>query len=618
VVNCGGIYAAEIGRLAGVRIPIVPMSHQYVITEGFRTPGSDPLPTLRDPDLLVYYRQDVDGLLMGGYERRAAPWTTSATSFDAIPADFNGRLLPEDWSRLEEIAQNSQLRVPAMKDLGVRRFINGPESFTPDNEFCLGETEVAGLFVAAGFCAHGIAGAGGIGRVMAEWILTGDPGEDLWHMDISRFGRQYRSPAYTLARTLENYQTYYDIRFPGDERTSARPLRVSPAYGWHRDHGAVFGEKSGWERVNYYAGNEDPALDGLRPAGWAGRNWSSAVAVEHRATRDTVGLFDESSFAKIAVRGPGAPAFLEWVCDNRVARKVGAVTYTQALNRTGGIESDFTVTRTGGDEFLIVTGTAFGSHDLAWLAKQARLAGADDLTITDVTGQYACYALWGPRAREVLSALTPNDVSNEAFPYMTSQEIAVGLVPVRATRVTYAGELGWELYATAEYGATLWQQLVDAGRDCGLVPGGYRAIDSLRVEKAYRVWGSDITPETNPYEAGLGFCVKLDKPGGFLGRDALAVARDAGLSRSLACLVLDDPRRVVLGGEPMRIGGEVCGRVTSGGYGYTLEASIAYGYLPMERAEPGVRVEIDLFGESFGASIVAQPMFDPAATRVRA
>jgi glycine cleavage system aminomethyltransferase T/glycine/D-amino acid oxidase-like deaminating enzyme len=617
VVNCGGIYAAEIGRLAGVRIPIVPMSHQYLITEGFRPPGSDPLPTLRDPDLLVYYRQEVDGLLMGGYERQAAPWTASATSFDAIPGDFNGRLLPEDWPRLEEIAQNSERRVPAMRDLGVRRFINGPESFTPDNEFCLGETEVAGLFVAAGFCAHGIAGAGGIGRVMAEWILTGDPGQDLSHMDVSRFGRQYRSPGYTLARTLENYQTYYDIRFPGDERTSARPLRVSPAYGWHLEHGASFGEKSGWERVNYYPANAVAELESLRPAGWSGRNWSSAVAVEHRATRESAGLFDESSFAKIAVRGAGAAAFLDWVCDNRVARAVGSVTYTQALNPRGGIECDFTVTRTAEQEFLIVTGTAFGSHDLAWLTKQARLIDAPDVTLADVTGQYACYALWGPRARDVLAALTPSDVSNGAFPYMTSQEIMIGMVPARATRVTYAGELGWELYASAEYGALLWQQLVDQGGEFGLVPGGYRAIDSLRVEKAYRVWGSDITSETNPYEAGLGFCVKLDKPGGFVGRDALVAAQAAGLSRSLACFVLDDPRQVVLGGEPLRSSGEIAGRVTSGGFGYTVDSSIAYGYVPIDRAEPGTRFEVDLFGTWFGAAVVAQPLFDPRGTRVR-
>jgi glycine cleavage system aminomethyltransferase T/glycine/D-amino acid oxidase-like deaminating enzyme len=617
VVNCGGMFAAELGRLAGVRIPIVPMSHQYLITEGFRPPGAPGLPTLRDPDLLVYYRQEVSGLLMGGYERQAAPWTASATHFDAIPPDFNGRLLKEDWPRLEEIAQNSQLRVPVMGEVGVRKVINGPEAFTPDNEFCLGETEVAGFFVAAGFCAHGIAGAGGIGQVMAQWILTGDPGQDLSHMDINRFGAAYRSPAHTLARTLENYQSYYDIRYPGDERQAGRPLRVSPAYSWHLAHGAVMGEKAGWERVNYYETNADSGLDDLRPSGWAGRNWSSATAVEHRATREAAGLFDESSFAKFVVRGAGAASLLEWVCDNRVARAVGSVTYTQALNRRGGIEADFTVTRTDEQEFMVVTGTALGSRDLAWLRRQAHERGGTDVSITDVTSQYACYALWGPKARDILARLSPADLGNEAFPFMTAQQITVGAVPVRALRVTYAGELGWELYAGAEYGLALWTALMSAGAEHGLVPAGYRAIESLRLEKGYRVWGSDITSETNPYQAGLGFCVKLDKPGGFLGAEALRAVREQGITTTLACLVLEDPRVTVLGGEPVRAGDQVCGRVSSGGYGYTVQASIAYAYLPLAQAEPGTTLQIDLFGVWSPATVVAQPLFDPAGLRVR-
>ena len=471
VVNCAGMFAAEIGRLAGVRIPIVPMSHQYLITEPFLARSDKPLPTLRDPDLLVYFRQEVDGLVMGGYERNPAPWTASERDFDAIPADFNGRLLPEDWDRMEEIAQNSSRRVPVMGRLGVRTFINGPEAFTPDNEFCLGETSVAGLFVAAGFCAHGIAGAGGIGKVMAEWIVAGEPEFDVWHMDVNRFGRQYRSPGYTLKRTVENYRTYYDIPYPTRQRTSGRPLRVSPAYSWHAAHGAFFGEKSGWERVDYYEANEARGDAGLRPNGWAGRDWSPAVGAEHRATRETAGLFDESSFAKIEVSGPDAAHLLEWACDNHVARGIGDVTYTQALNSRGGIESDFTVTRTADDAFLVVTGTAYGSHDLAWLRKQARRRGAE-VRITDVTGMFACYALWGPNSREILGRLTAADLGNDAFPFMTSQELTVGDVPVRALRVTFVGELGWELYASSEYGAALWRSLWAAGESSGLVAGG--------------------------------------------------------------------------------------------------------------------------------------------------
>ncbi|MEV0820518.1 GcvT family protein [Nonomuraea rubra] len=592
VVNCGGMFAAEIGRMAGVRVPIVPMSHQYVVSDAFHDHTG--LPTLRDPDLLIYYRQEVQGLVMGGYERQCAPWTAGQNAYDAVPGDFNGRLLPEDWPRFEEISDNSRVRVPAMADVGIRKLINGPEAFTPDNEFCLGETEVAGFFVAAGFCAHGIAGAGGIGKVMAEWIVEGEPSMDLWHMDVRRFGRHYRSPSYTIKRAVENYETYYDIRYPGHERSAGRPLRVSPAYGWHAAHGAVFGEKSGWERVNYYADNALPGEE-ERPHGWAGRLWSSAIAAEHRATRTAAGLFDESSFAKIEVTGPDAAALLEWVCDNRVARHVGAVTYTQALNRRGGIECDFTVTRRGEEEFLIVTGTAFGAHDLGWLRKQAALTGSK-ARIADVTGQYACFALWGPRARDVLGGLTPDPLD---FPFMSARELTVGDVPVLALRVTFVGEHGWELYCSSEYGLGLWQTLWRAGEPYGLVAGGYRAIDSLRLEKGYRVWGADIGPETTPYEAGLGFCVKDGKD--FLGRDAL----DPAPARRLRCLTLRDPRAVALGNEPVRVDGRVEARVTSGGYGYTARESIAYAYL---EAGPGTPVEVEVEGRWVPGVVVKGPL----------
>jgi glycine cleavage system aminomethyltransferase T/glycine/D-amino acid oxidase-like deaminating enzyme len=613
VVNCAGMFAAEVGRLAGVRVPLIPMSHQYVVTEPFRSRDDPPLPTLRDPDLLVYFRQEVDGLVMGGYERDPAPWTATERSFDAIAADFNGRLLAEDWPRFDEIVANAQRRVPALADVGVRRMINGPEAFTPDNEFCLGETGVGGFFVAAGFCAHGIAGAGGIGQVMAEWILTGEPAMDLSHMDVSRFGQQYRSPRYTLARTVENYRTYYDIPYPDRQRQAGRPLRRPPAYAWHTAHGAVFGEKAGWERVDWYESNADGVAP--PPVGWPARYWSAAIGAEHRRTRDAAGLFDESSFAKIEVTGPDAARLLDWACDNEVAREVGDVTYTQALNHRGGIESDYTVTRLAADAFLVVTGTAFGSHDIALLRRRARECDAD-VRITDVTGATCCYALWGPRSREILQGCTPADLGNDAFPYMTAQELTIGDVPVRALRVTFVGELGWELYASAEYGATLWEEVLAAGRPLGIGAAGYRAIESMRLEKGYRVWGTDITAETTPYEAGLGFCVKLDKPGGFVGRDALTAARQVGLSRKLRPIVLADARRWVLGSEPVRIDDAIVGRVTSGGYGYTVDASIAYAYLPID-AKPGTPVEIDVFGDWVLGEVVSEPMFDPRGARVR-
>ncbi len=632
VVDCAGMFAAEVARMAGVRVPLVPMAHQYLVTEAFLERADTVLPTLRDPDWLVYWRQEVDGLLMGGYERNPLPWTASPRAFDAIPADFNGRLLPEDWDRFEQIAENSRVRVPAMGDVGVRKLVNGPEAFTPDNEFCLGETEVAGFFVAAGFCAHGIAGAGGIGKVMAEWVLEGEPSLDVWHMDIRRFGPAYRSPSYTLARTVETYATYYDIPFPDVERTAGRPLRTSPAYPWHAAHGAVFGEKAGWERVDWYAQNEPAGADAaaLRPRTWAGRRWSPAIAAEHRAAREAVALFDETSFAKIEVTGPDAARLLDWVCDNAVARRVGAVTYTQMLNSRGGIEADVTVTRTAPEAFMVVTGTAFGAHDLAWLRRQADAMSAD-VRVSDVTGQYVCFGLWGPRARDVLGPLTPQDLSNAAFGFMTSRETTVGDVPVRAVRVTFVGELGWELYASSEYGAALWQRLVEAGQDVGLVVAGYRAIDSLRLEKGYRVWASDLTPETTPDEAGLGFCVRLDKPGGFLGAEAVRAARAAGAAgtagsagRRLSCIRLADPRAVALGNEPVRLGvaGEagaaVVGRVTSAGFGYTVGASIALAYLPVEHAAAGTKVAVDLFGEWVDGEVAEDVLYDPSSARVRA
>ncbi|MCF2528115.1 GcvT family protein [Yinghuangia soli] len=624
VVDCGGMFAAEIARMAGVRVPLVPMSHQYVVTEPMRERGGPRLPTLRDPDNLVYFREEVDGLLMGGYERRSASWSLGRGARDAVPPDFNGRLLPEDWPRFEEITENAVRRVPALADTGLRRLVNGPEAFTPDNEFCLGETEVGGFFVAAGFCAHGIAGAGGIGRLMADWILDGEPGLDVHHMDIRRFAAHYRSPGYTLKRTVENYESYYDIPFPGRERRAGRPLRVSPAYAWHAAHGAVFGEKAGWERVNWYAGNADQTADqradpsaseAMRPRGWAGRDHTSAVAAEHTATRTSAGLFDESSFAKIEVTGPGAAALLEWLCANRVARGIGDITYTQMLNARGGIESDITVTRTAEDAFMVFTGTAFGTRDLAWLRKHAPRDGS--VRIADVTGAYACFALWGPRARDVLAPLTPDAVDDAAQPYLTSREITVGDVPVRAARVTFVGELGWELSCSAEYGAALWRTLAELP---GVTPGGYRAIESLRLEKGYRVWGSDLTPEVNPYEAGLGFCVRLgedEKPGGFLGREALVQARESGITRRLSCLLLDDPRAVCLGSEPVLADGAVVGRVTSAGYGHTVERSIAYAYLPVALAKAGTRIEIGLSGERCGAEVAAGVLYDPKGERVR-
>jgi glycine cleavage system aminomethyltransferase T/glycine/D-amino acid oxidase-like deaminating enzyme len=600
VVNAGGMFAKELGALAGVVVPIVPFAHEYLITKPSGLPTA--MPTMRDPSLLVYFRPESGGLVMGGYERHPAPW-----GLDGIPPDFNGKLLAEDWPRFEELMENAIVRVPSLADAEVIRLVNGPEAFTPDGEFVLGPTEVRGLWTAAGFCAHGLAGAGGLGQLVAEWIVEGVPSLDVWEMDSRRFGRAYRSPVYTLARTTEVYATYYDVKYPGHERQAGRPLRLSPAYARLAELGAAFGEKSGWERANWFEPNAARGDEALRPRGWAGRLWSPAIGAEHLACRETAALFDETSFAKIELAGEGTAELLERLCANRVARDVGAITYTSMLNARGGIECDFTVTRLGEERFRIVTGTAFGQHDLAWIREHA----PESVAVADVTSAYACLGLWGPRAREILQPLTSTPLD---FPYMRARELAVGSVPCLALRVTYVGELGWELYCPTEFGLALWDALWEAGRELGLVAGGYRAIDSMRLEKGYRVWGADITPEDTPFEAGTGFAVKLDK-GEFIGRQALLAAGDP--ERRLACLVLADPRAVALGSEPVRVEGDAVGRVTSGGYGYSVERSIAYAYLPADRAEVGQPVEVEIFGEWVAGEVAAEPLFDPGGERVR-
>jgi glycine cleavage system T protein len=616
VVNAGGMYAPEIGRLAGVSVPIIPMAHQYLFTNAIE--GAVPtLPTMRDPDRLCYFREEVGGLCMGGYERDPMPW-----SLDGIPADFNHRLLEPDWPRFHSIMEGAISRVPAIEPAGVTRMINGPEAFTPDNEFILGESDVRGFFVAAGFCAHGIAGTGGIGQQMAQWIATGEPELDLWKMDIRRFGGQYRSQKLTLERTYENYATYYDIHYPNEERKAGRPLRLSPAYEELAALGAVFGEKSMWERPNWFTPNEEgggvttrAALESTRPRGWAGEHWSPAIGAEALATRQAAALFDESSFAKIEIEGPGALAFLQRLCANDIDRLVGSITYTSMLNQHGGIECDFTVTRRDDGRFLIVTGTAFGNHDLGWM--QRHLPDDGSVRLRDATSALACFGIWGPMSREILQPLTTDDLSNEAFPYLTARMITLGSLVVLALRVTYVGELGWEVYIPTEYGRALWRTLWEAGRKHGLVAGGYRAIDALRLEKGYRAWSSDITPEETPYEAGLGFAVKLDKRADFIGREALVTAQKAGPRKRLRCLVLDDPRSVALGNEPVRVDGRIVGRVTSGGYGFAVEKSIAFAYLPPDQAAIGTRGDVEVFGEWIGFEIAREPLWDPQGDRIR-
>lgn len=610
VVNAAGQWGGEVGKMVGLNLPVVPMAHLYIITKPVDGLGHD-VPTLRDPDLLVYWREEVGGFVTGGYERNPAPF-----GLNGIPKDFKYQLLPPDWERFNPLMENSIKRVPAVEKAEIRQLLNGPEGFTPDGEFLLGPTDVKGFWVACAFCAHGLAGAGGIGKTMAEWIIDGSPEWEVWRLDVRRFGSNYASQDFIVKRTIETYSKYYDISYPGSERTSGRPMRISPAYYRLRDLEAEFGEKTGWERPNWFKPHAELAFHGHEPRGWAHRTWSRAIGYEHLKTRENAGLFDESSFNKIEVRGPGATKFLQYLCANDIDKPVGTVVYTQMLNKRGGIECDFTVSRLETDRYLIITGTAFGVHDTSWL----RLNMPDDgsVWLEDVTSKYACLGLWGPKARIILQKVTKDDVSNAGFPYMTLKNICVGDVPCLTMRVTYVGELGWEFYCPSEYGAKLWDTLWEAGRPEGMVPAGYKAIDTLRLEKGYRYWSSETTPDYTPYEAGLGFAVKLDK-GDFIGKDVLVKQKKEGLKQKLACLVLDDPRYVVLGKEPIWADGDkIISWVASGGFGYSVAKSIAYAYLPIEYTKIGTRLEVELFGERMGAEVVKEPLWDPKGERVKA
>lgn len=608
VVNAAGMWGREVGKMVGLNLPVVPMAHLYIMTKPIEGVTSK-FPNLRDPDLLVYWREEVGGLITGGYERQPATF-----GLNGIPRDFKFQLLAPDWERFAPLMENSIRRVPAIEKAEIVKLLNGPEGFTPDGEFLLGPTSVKGFWVACAFCAHGLAGAGGIGKVMAEWIIDGSPEWDVWRLDVRRFGPNYDSLDYTAARTLETYTQYYDIHFPGEERMSRRGQRLSPTYFRLRELRCSFGEKFGWERPNWFSIYEEKATHGHEPRGWARHNWSRAIGYEHLMTRENAGLFDETSFNKFEVRGPGALKFLNYVCANQIDVPIGTVVYTQCLNKRGGVECDFTVTRLGEEKFLIITGTAFGQHDATWLSLHMPEDGS--VTIEDVGSKYACIGLWGPKARKILEKVTTDDVSNAGFPYMTAKYITVGDVPVLASRVTYVGELGWEFYCPMEYGLRLWDTLWEAGVPEGMAAAGYKAIDTLRLEKGYRYWSAEIGPDYNPYEAGLGFAVKLDK-GDFIGKEALVKAKAEGLKRKLVCLTLADDRTIALGKEPIRAGEEVIGWVASGGYGYSVKKSIAYAYLPIEHSKVGTKLTVELFGERMAAEVVASPLWDPKGERIR-
>ena len=614
VIACGQ-WSREIGKMAGVNVPLVSVQHHYAITE--KIDGVTPnLPTLRDPDRLTYYKEEVGGLIMGGYEENPVPWAE-----DGIPAGFHFTLLDPDWDHFGPVMELALPRVPALEFTGIKQLINGPESFTPDGNFILGEApEVRGIFVAAGFNAFGIASGGGAGMALAEWIAKGEPPYDLWPVDIRRFGKNHLDVDWVRTRTLEAYSKHYTMAWPFEEFSSGRPLRRSPLYGTLKKQGAVFGEKLGWERPNWFA--DISAGEKAEDVYSYGRqNWFSAVGREHQAARERVALFDQTSFAKFLMIGRDAETALSWICGNDVAKPPGSLTYTQMLNARGGIECDLTVARLAEDRFYIVTGTGFATHDFDWISRN--IPDGVDATLIDVTSQNAVFSLMGPRARDVLTTFTRDDVSNEGFPFGACRKIALAGAPVLALRVTYVGELGWELHVPVEFAARVYERLIEAGRPHGIANAGYRAIESLRLEKAFRAWGADIGPDHNPLMAGLGWAVKLRKNIPFLGRDAIEAARAKPLPRLLAGFTVDDPDVVLLGRETIFRNGKRVGWLSSAGWGYTVKRNIGLGYV---RRKNGVHAdyimsgdyELEVATERVPAEPFLRPLYDPDMERVKA
>lgn len=612
VLLCTNIWGPVLGRKAGVTIPLMAVEHLYAITTPVPELAGETReivhPILRHQDHAMYFRQHGERYGIGSYQH-----TPLLVDPHALGKVATRPFTPEHW----DASWRSAIELlPALKATTLERSFNGMFAFTTDGFPVMGPApEVEGLWVAVGvWVTH----SGGVGRAIAEWMTAGAPQTDVREADISRFHPHVASPRYIRARCYTQYDEVYDIIHPRQQMENPRNLRLSPFHPRLQAQGGVFFENVGWERPQWFEANADlvQAYDDRIPhrQGWEARHWSRIEGAEHLATRERAGLFDLSPFTKIEVSGPGATRFLEYLAANRIDRPVGKVVYTALLDAKGGIRCDLTITRLAEDRYWVLTGAGTGMSDLAWLRRHAPRDGS--VVIHDVSSQYAAVGLWGPRARAILQAVTDDDVSNEAFPYFTARSLFIDHIPALALRVSYVGELGWEIYVRTEYGLRLWDVLWEAGRPHGLIAAGGGAFDSLRLEKGYRLWGSDIHTEYTPDEAGLSWAVRVDK-GDFLGREALLRRRAEGLHRKLCCLTLQDPEAVVLGKEPI-LAGETClGYVTSANYGYSIGRFIAYGYLPVAHSAEGTEVDIVYFGRRLRAVVTREPLFDPEMTRLK-
>ena len=612
VVNCTGQWAKEFGRPNGVSVPLQSMQHQYMLTEPIEGVSPD-LPTLRDPDRLIYFKEEVGGLVMGGYEPNPLTWAE-----DGIPDGFVFSLLESDWDHFEQLMEQALTRVPALEHAGIKTLTNGPESFTPDGNFILGEApEIRNYFVGAGFNAFGIASGGGAGKALAAWVINGEQPMDLWSVDIRRFSSLHRDESWVRDRTVEACAKHYTMAWPFEEHESGRPRLTSPLYERLKARSASFGSKLGWERPNWFA------PEGIEPKdiySFGRQNWFPYVGDEHRACRDAVALFDQSSFAKFELRGQDAEKALDWLCANDVAKPVGRIIYTQLLNTRGGIECDLTVTRLADDAYYIVTGTGFRTHDFAWIAQN--IPEGLDAALADVTEEWGTLSLMGPNARALLSEVCEQDVSAEAFPFATMRDLHIGGHPVRALRITYMGELGWELHMPIGATGEVFDNIVAAGRPHGLALAGYRALESLRLEKGYLAWGADITPNDSPFEAGLGWAVKLRSGRPFLGREATEITANSPRKKLMACFTVSDPNVVLQGRETILRNGEAVGYISSAGWGYSVARNIGYGYVrkgqgvDRDYLEAG-NYELEVACERIPAEIQFGPLYDPSMSRVK-
>ena len=609
VVLCAGMWTRELAQTVGVNVPLHACEHYYALFESVE--GLDAtFPVVRDYDACAYYKYDAGKLLLGAFEPNARPWAT-----DGIPEDFCFDEIDGSLEHFEPILEQAMVRMPALETAGLETFFCGPESFTPDVRYHIGQApELDNCFVAAGLNSIGLQSAGGIGRVLSDWIRHGHPPADLWEVDVRRNQPFQRNRKYLRERVSESLGLLYATHYPYRQYDTARGVRKSPLHDRLQAIGACHGEVAGWERPNWYA--PEPGLARYEYS-YGRQNWFEHSAAEHRAVRERVGLFDQSSFAKFRLEGADASRVLNTVCANDVDVRPGRIVYTQWLNELGGIEADLTVTRLSGDCYLVVTAAATEVRDFNWL--QRHIPHDARCVLTNVTSAMGVISIMGPNARALLQSLSPNDLSHESFPFANSREIELGYAVVRAARITYVGELGWELYIPTEFTAGVYDTLVEAGEPFGLVHAGYHALDSLRIEKAYRHWGHDITDEDTPLEAGLGFAVKFDKPGGFIGRDALLRERAAGSAKRLLQFRLLDPQPLLYHNEPIWHDDVLVGHVTSGAYGHTLGGAIGLGYVDSAKVQdPGEgSFSIEVAGERVPAEASSTPMYDPAGRRIR-